>query len=68
MAKNNMKVTDLNVKLQVITTVSAALNLYWDLVSFNEDLRIKQQAVSRRSSYWTTIRTAPSLELSLRLK
>jgi outer membrane protein len=44
-AKNNMKVTDLQVKRQVITTVSAALNLYWDLVSFNEDLRIKEQAL-----------------------
>ncbi len=43
-AKNNMKVTDLQVKRQVITTVSAVLNLYWDLVSFNEDLRIKEQA------------------------
>ena len=44
-AKNNMKVTDLQVRRQVITTVSAALNLYWDLVSFNEDLRIKEQAL-----------------------
>ncbi|HVP47853.1 MAG TPA: TolC family protein [Bryobacteraceae bacterium] len=44
-AKNNLKVTDLQVKRQVITTVSAALNLYWDLVSFNEDLRIKEQAL-----------------------
>jgi len=31
-AKNNMKVSDLQVKLQVATTVSAVLNLYWDLV------------------------------------
>lgn len=45
-AKNNMKVTDLQVKRQVITTVSAALNLYWDLVSFNEDVRIKEQALA----------------------
>jgi outer membrane protein len=45
-AGNNMKVTDLQVKRQVITTVSAALNLYWDLVSFNEDLRIKEQALA----------------------
>lgn len=45
-AKNNMKVTDLQLKLQVITTVSAILNLYWDLVSFNEDVRIKQQALA----------------------
>jgi outer membrane protein len=45
-AKNNMKVTDLQLKQQVITTVSAVLNLYWDLVSFNEDLRIKQAALT----------------------
>ncbi len=45
-AKNNMKVTDLQLKLQVITTVSAILNLYWDLVSFNEDVRIKEQALA----------------------
>jgi outer membrane protein len=44
-AKNNMKVMDLTVKMQVITTISAVLNLYWDLVSFNEDLRIKKQAL-----------------------
>jgi len=44
-AKNNMKVTDLQLKRQVITTVSAILNLYWDLVSFNDDVRIKQQAL-----------------------
>jgi outer membrane protein TolC len=33
------------VKLQVVTTVSAVLNLYWDLVSFNEAVRIKEQAL-----------------------
>ena len=41
-----MKVSDLQFKQQVITTVSAALNLYWDLVSFNEDVRARQQEVS----------------------
>jgi outer membrane protein TolC len=45
-AKNNIKVTDLQLKRQVITTVSAILNLYWDLVSFNDDVRIKQQALA----------------------
>jgi outer membrane protein TolC len=45
-AKNNMKVSDLQLKRQVITTVSAILNLYWDLVSFNDDLRIRDQAVA----------------------
>jgi outer membrane protein TolC len=44
--KNNMKVTDLQLKRQVITTVSAVLNLYWDLVSFDEDVRIREQAVA----------------------
>ena len=45
-AKNNLKVSNLQVKLQVITTVSAVLNLYWDLVSFNDAVRIKEQALS----------------------
>ena len=43
--KNNLKVTDLQFKQQVITTVSAVLNLYWDLVSFNEEVKSRQQAV-----------------------
>jgi outer membrane protein len=44
-AKNNIKVTGLQLERQVITTVNAVLNLYWDLVSFDEDVRIKRQAV-----------------------
>jgi outer membrane protein TolC len=32
-------------KQQVSTTVAAVLNLYWDLVSFNDAVRIKQGAV-----------------------
>lgn len=43
--KNNLKVTDLQFKQQVILTISAALNLYWDLVSFDEDVRSRQQEV-----------------------
>lgn len=45
-AKNNLKLTDLTVKLQVITTISAVLNLYWDLVSFARDVRLKEQALA----------------------
>lgn len=41
--KNNLRVSDLQFKQQVITTVSAALNLYWDLVSFNEDVLARKQ-------------------------
>ncbi len=43
--KNNMKVTDLQVKQQVITTVSAILNLYWDLVSFHQDVRARTRGL-----------------------
>jgi len=44
-AKNNLKVSDLVLKQQVSTTIAAVLNLYWDLVSFNEAVRIKQLAL-----------------------
>ncbi|HEX3744388.1 MAG TPA: TolC family protein [Bryobacteraceae bacterium] len=44
-ARNNLKVTDLNLKQQVSTTIAAVLNLYWDLVSFDEAVRIKQQSL-----------------------
>jgi outer membrane protein TolC len=43
--KNNLKVTDLQFKQQLITTVSAVLNLYWDLVSFDQDVRARQREV-----------------------
>jgi len=44
-ARNNMKVSRMQLKLQVATTVSAALNLYWDLVSFIDAVRIKESAL-----------------------
>jgi outer membrane protein len=49
-AKNNLKVNDLQFEQQLITTISAVLNLYWDLVSFNEDIKVKESALvtSRR--------------------
>src|SRR5271165_3515549 len=36
--RNNVKISNLQFKQQVIATVAAALNLYWDLVSFDEDV------------------------------
>src|SRR6202050_2818494 len=45
-ARNNIRVSDLTVKLQLVPTISAILNLYWDLVSFNHDVRIKEQALA----------------------
>jgi len=44
--KNNQKVTDLQFQQQVVTTVSAVLNLYWDLVSFDEDVKSRDQEVA----------------------
>jgi outer membrane protein TolC len=45
-ARINRKVSDLVFEQQVIVTVSAVVNLYWDLVSFNEDLRVKRQSLA----------------------
>jgi outer membrane protein len=44
-ARNNVKWAELQLKLQVATTVAAALDLYYYLVSFNDAVRIKQQAL-----------------------
>ncbi len=45
-AKNNEKVGDLQFKQQVITTVSAVLNLYWDLVTFYQDVRARKDELA----------------------
>jgi outer membrane protein TolC len=45
-AQNNLKVTGLQLQRQVSTTVSAALNLYWDLVTFLDTVRISEQALA----------------------
>ncbi len=45
-ARNTTKVNDLQLKLQVETTIAAVLNLYWDLVSFNDAVRIKEKALA----------------------
>jgi outer membrane protein TolC len=69
-ARNNMKVTNLQLQLQVITTVSAILNLYWDLVSFNEDLRIKERAVDTAQKLYddnkkqVALGTLPAIEVT----
>lgn len=45
-AKNQREAADLQFKEQVITTVTTAMNLYWDLVSFNDDVKAKQQSLA----------------------
>ena len=44
--RNNVKFSDLQFKQQLITTVSSVLNLYWDLVSFSENVRARRQSLS----------------------
>lgn len=45
-ARNNREVSDLTFKLQVITTVTAVMQLYWDLVSFNESVSVARDALA----------------------
>jgi outer membrane protein TolC len=45
-ARNNREVSDLTFKLQVITTVTAVMELYWDLVAFHESVRVAQDALT----------------------
>ena len=45
-AKNYIRLSELVFKQQVINIVSAVLNLYSDLVSFNENVKVNQQALA----------------------
>jgi outer membrane protein len=42
---NNVRVSELQFKRQLITTITAVLNLYWDFVSFAEDVNARRKAV-----------------------
>jgi outer membrane protein len=44
-AKNNVRFSDLTFQMQVITTVAGVASLYWDVVSFVEDVKVKQMAL-----------------------
>ncbi len=41
-AKNQRHISDLTFKSQVMTTVANVVSLYWDLVTFNDELKVKQ--------------------------
>lgn len=45
-ARNNREVSDLTFKLQVETTVAAVMELYWDLVSFNQAVQVGRDALA----------------------
>jgi outer membrane protein len=44
-ARNNRELADLQFKQQVIVTTAVAASLYWDLVSFNDDVKAKQSSL-----------------------
>lgn len=45
-AKNSIRLNDLVFKQQVIAIVSSVINLYTDLVSFNENVKVNRQALA----------------------
>ena len=45
-ARNNREVSDLTFKAQVITTVAAIEDLYWDLVTYNQNVGVQRDALS----------------------
>jgi outer membrane protein len=45
-AKNNRKIADLVFVNQAITTVTSAINAYWELVYARENVKVQQQAVA----------------------
>ena len=44
-AKNQRHISDLTFKQQVMATVNNVVNLYWDLVTFNDSLKVRQQTL-----------------------
>jgi outer membrane protein TolC len=52
-AKNQMHISDLTFKQQVISTVNNVVGLYWDLVAFNDSLKVKQQTLELNTQLYT---------------
>lgn len=46
-ANNSRAQSDLVFEQQVTSTVAAVVRLYWDLVSFNEDVKVRRQTLER---------------------
>jgi len=45
-AQNNVKISDSVFRQQVMTTVASVLNLYWDYLSYKENVRVAEQALA----------------------
>jgi outer membrane protein TolC len=51
-ARNNLRYNDLTFQAQVIATVANVVNLYWDLVSFNDSLKVQRQTVELDKQFY----------------
>jgi outer membrane protein TolC len=45
-AKNNRQISDISFRNQVISTVSQIQNIYWDLVSAYEDVKVRERSLA----------------------
>ena len=52
-ARNNRHAADLSFKAQVIATVANVADLYWDLVTYNENLRVRRHALELNTRLYT---------------
>ena len=52
-AKNQRHASDLTFKNQVMATVANVAGLYWDLVYFNDTLKVRQQALELNTKLYT---------------
>jgi outer membrane protein len=52
-ARNNRHAADITFRQQVIATVSSVADLYWDLVSFNDNLKVRQQSLELNQKLYT---------------
>jgi outer membrane protein TolC len=52
-ARNQLHISDLTFKQQVIATVNNVVGLYWDLVSFSDSLKVKQRTLDLNTQLYT---------------
>lgn len=54
-ARNEVKISDLVFRQQVIATVANIVNLYSDLVSFNEDVKVRRQSLALNEKLYSDV-------------
>jgi outer membrane protein TolC len=55
-AKNNLQISDLVFRRQVIQVISDVIGRYWDLVSANEDVNVRRQSLALSQRLYNDIR------------